>query len=132
MEGENGIVIEDVCGGDMQNLVRRLVFMLMRAGALVGEAVAEAVGMMAVMVVVVVVMVGIIYFSEKRCLSVTEVKCLGVGFRLVRGDILDLGWSFAAAVVQMEVDNLEFGVGAVVRLVWNCLNGRLYFLWCLS
>ena len=116
----------------MQNLGRRLVFMLMRAGTLVGEVVAEAVGMMLVMVVMIMVVVGIIYFFEKRCLSLTEVKCLGVDFRLVRGDIPDLGWGFAAAVVQMAVDDLEFGVGAVVRLVWNCLNGRLYFLWCLS
>ena len=48
------------------------------------------------------------------------------------GDVLDLGEGFVAVVVEMEVDDLELEVGAVVRLVWNCLNGRLYFLWCFS
>ena len=84
------------------------------------------------MVVMAVGAVGIISFSEKRFLSVTEVKFLGLGFRLVGGDILDLGGGFVTVVVEMEVDNLESGVRAVVRLVWNCLDGRLYFLWCLN
>ena len=61
----------------------------------------------------------------------TEEECLGVGFGLVGGDILDLGWVFVAVVV-MAVDDLELEVGAVVRIVWKCLNGRLYFLWRLS
>ena len=61
-----------------------------------------------------------------------EVKCLGVGFGLVGGNVFDLGEGFVAVVVEMEVDNLDSEVGAVVRLVWNCLNGRLYFFWCLS
>ena len=29
----------------------------------------------------------------------------------------------------MEVDDLELEVGAVVSLIWGCLNWRLYFLW---
>ena len=37
-------------------------------------------------------------------------------------------------MVEMEVENLELEVEveAVVRLVWNCVNVRLYFLWHLS
>ena len=85
MEGDNGIVIEDVCGCDMQNLAERLVLMLMRPGCLVSKVVVVVVGVM------VVVAVGAISFSEKWCLSVMEVMCLGVGFGLVGGDILDLG-----------------------------------------
>ena len=50
--------------------------MLMRAGILIGEVVVVAVGVM------VVVVVGAISFSEKWCLPVMEVKCLGVGFGL--------------------------------------------------
>ena len=80
----------------------------------------------------VVVAVGVISFSEKRCLSVTEVECLRVGFGLVEGDILDLSGGFIALVAEMEVDDLELEVGAVVRLICCCLNCRLYFLWSLS
>ena len=58
--------------------------------------------------------------------------CLGLSFGLVGGDIFDLGESFVAVVVEMEVDDFESEVGIVVRLVWSCLNGRLYFLWHLS
>ena len=36
MEGDCGIVMEDVCGNDMWNLGERLVLMLMRTGILVG------------------------------------------------------------------------------------------------
>ena len=61
-----------------------------------------------------------------------EVECLGVGFGLVGGDIYHLGEDFVALVVEMEVQNLEFEVGAVVGLVWGCLNGRMYFLWRFS
>ena len=110
----------------MQNLGERLVLMLMRAGIFVGEVVMVAVGVM------VVVTVGVISFSEKRCLSVTEVECLRVDFGLVEGDILDLSGGFIALVVEMEVDDLELEVGAVLRLIWGCLNWRLYYLWGLS
>ena len=124
MQGESGIPIEDVCEYGMQNIGGRLVLMLMGTGILVGEVVVVAVGVM------VVVAVGVISFSEKRCLSVTE--CLQVGFGLVEGDILDLSEGFIALVVEMEVDDLELEVRAVVRLIWGCLNLRLYFLWRLS
>ena len=73
MEGYSGIFIEDICQDSILTLVRRLVLMLIRAGILVGE--------------VVVVAVGVISFLKKRCLSVTELKCLGVGFGLVGSDI---------------------------------------------
>ena len=79
----------------MQNLGRRLVLMLMRADILVGE--------------VTVVAMGVIHFSEKRCLSATEVEFLGVGFGLVRSDILVLSGFFVAVVLEMEVDDLEVG-----------------------
>ena len=36
--------------------------------------------------VMVVVALGMISFSQERCLSVMEVGCLRVGFRLVGGD----------------------------------------------
>ena len=106
----------------------RLVLMLMRAGILVGEVVVVVVGVTGVMVVGVV---GVISF-EKRCVSVTEVECLGVGFGLVGGDIFDFGGDFAVVVVEMKAEDLESEVGAVVRLVGGSLNGRVYFLWRLS
>ena len=118
MKGDSGIVTEDVCEDGIQNLGGRLVLMLIRAGILVGE--------------MVVVAGGVISFSEKRCLSVTEVECLRVGFGLVEGDILDLSGGFIALLVEMEVDDLELEVGTVVRLIWGYLNWRLYFLWRLS
>ena len=77
MEGDNDIAIEDVCGDDLQNLGGRLVLMFIRADILVNEVVVVAVGVM------VVVTVGETSFSEKRCLTVGEVECLGVGFGLM-------------------------------------------------
>ena len=112
-EDDRGIVIEDECELGTQNLGGRLVLMLMSTGIVVGE--------------VLVVAVGVRSF-EKRCLSVTEVECLEVDFGLVGGDIFDLGGDFVAVVVEMEVEELELEIGAVVRLVWGCLNGRMYFL----
>ena len=56
MQGDSGIVIEDVCEDGMQNLGGRLVMMLMRAGILVAEVVVVAVGVM------VVVAMGVISF----------------------------------------------------------------------
>ena len=88
------------------------------AGILVGEEV--------------VVAVAVISFSEKQCLSVTEMECLEVGFGLVGDDILDFCWGIIEVVVEMEVDDLGLEVVAVVRLIWSCLNWRLYFLWRLS
>ena len=72
MEGNSSIVIEDVCEDDMQNLGGRLVLILMRAGILVGELVLVTVKVM------LVVVVGLIFISEKRCLLVVKVECLGV------------------------------------------------------
>ena len=72
MEGNSSIVIEDVCEDDMQNLGGRLVLILMRAGILVGELVLVTVKVM------LVVVVGLIFISEKRCLLVMKVECLGV------------------------------------------------------
>ena len=72
MEGNSSIVVEDVCEDDMQNLGGRLVLILMRAGILVGELVLVTVKVM------LVVVVGLIFISEKRCLLVMKVECLGV------------------------------------------------------
>ena len=83
----------------MRNLGGRLVLMVIRAGIFVGEVVVVA--------VMVVVAVGVIYFSEKTCLSATEVECLGVGVGLVGGDILHLSGRFVAVMLEMEVDDLE-------------------------
>ena len=58
MEGDSVMIIEDVCGDDMQNLGGRLLLMLMRAGILIGEAVVVVVGVM------VVVGVGGVFFFE--------------------------------------------------------------------
>ena len=38
------------------------------------------------------------------------------------------GGGFVAVLVEMEVDDLELEVGVAARLVWGCLNERLYFL----
>ena len=81
MEGDSGIAMEDVCGDDMQNLGGRLVLMLMRAGILVGGVVVVVVAVM------VMVEVGVVSFSEGRCLPVVE--CVVVGCELVGGDILN-------------------------------------------
>ena len=61
MRGDSGIFMEDVCEDGMRNLGGRLVSMLMRAGILVGG--------------LVMVVVGVMSFSEERCMSVTEVEC---------------------------------------------------------
>ena len=102
------------------------MLMLMRAGILVGGMVVVAVEVM------VVVVVGVMSFSEERCFSVTEVKCVGVGCGLVGSDIFDFSGGFVAVVVEMVVGDLNLEIGAVVRTVRSCVNGELYFLWCLS
>ena len=75
MEGDSGIVIEDVCGDDVQNLEGRLVLMLMRPGILCVGVAVVAVGVM--------VMVEVVPFSEGRCLPVAEVECVVVDCGLV-------------------------------------------------
>ena len=56
-----------------------------------------------------------------------------VCFQLVRGGIFDMGGNFVAVRVEMEVEAPELVVvKAFVKLVWGCLNGRIYFLWRLS
>ena len=69
MEGDSGIVMEDACEDSIRNLGWRLVLILMRADILVCGVVVVAVGVM------VLVVLGIVSFSEERCLSVTEVEC---------------------------------------------------------
>ena len=106
------MVIEDGCVY-IGSLGGKLVLMLIRAGTLA--------------CLVVVVAVGIISFG-KRSLLVKEVEYLRVGFGLVGGDIFNLYGDFVAKVVEVEVEDLELVVKAVVRLVWDCLNGRMYLL----
>ena len=67
----------------------------------------------------VVVAVGVVSFSEKQCLSLMEVECQGVFLGWWEVMSLILVGDFVAAVVEMEVDDLELEVGAVVKLVWK-------------
>ena len=94
MEGDSGIVMEDVCGDDMRNLGERLVLMLMRAGILVG-------GVVVVVVVGVMAMVevGVVSFSEGRCLPVAEVEFVVVGCGLMGGNFLKFAGGFVVVVV---------------------------------
>ena len=81
IEGDNAIALEFVCEDVVQSLGRRLVLMFMIADILIYEMVVVVVGVM------VVVTMGVISFSKKRCLTVTEVESFGVGFGLVGGDV---------------------------------------------
>ena len=45
----------------------------------------------------------------------------------MEGDIFEFGGDFVAEVVEIEVVDLELEVGVIVRLVWDCVNGELYF-----
>ena len=124
MEGDSGIVMEDVCEDDMQNLEGRLVLMLMRPRILCVGVVVVVVGVM------VMVEMEMVSFSEGRCLPVAEVKCAVVGCGLVGSDVLKFGWSFVAVVVVVEtvVGDLKFQVVAVVRIVCSCANRERYSL----
>ena len=93
MEGDTGIVMEEVCEDDMRNLGGGLVLKLMTAGILVGGVV--------VVVVMVMVEVEVVSFPEGRCLPVAEVECVVVGCGLVGGDVLNFGEGFV--VVEMVV-----------------------------
>ena len=107
-------------GGVVVVIVRVMVVvvgMLMRAGILVGG--------------VVVVAVGIVSFSEKRCLFVMEVECWRVRFGLVGHDIFDSGGGFVVVVVE-EVNDLELEVEDAVRIVWCWVNEELHCRWHLS
>ena len=131
MEGDIGIVMEEVYGNDMWNLGGRLVLMLVRAGILVGVVVVVVMGVM------VMVEVEVVSFSEGRCLPVAEVESLVVGCGLVGGDVLNFGGGFVGGVVvggvvDMVVCGSKLEVVAVVRIVCSCVNGDLYSLWRLS
>ena len=128
MEGDSGIVMEDVCGDDMRDLGERLVLMLMRAGILVG-------GVVVVVVVGVMAMVevGVVSFSEGRCLPVAEVEFVVVGCGLMGGNFLKFAGGFVVVVVvETVVGGSKLEVVAVVGIVWSCVNGELHSLWQLS
>lgn len=57
-----------------------------------------------------------------------------VGFWLVGDSIFRLGGLFVVVAVKVveEVEVLELVVECVIRLVWRCFYGRLYFLWYLG
>ena len=140
MEGDSGIVMENVCGDDMQNLRGRLVLMFMRAGILVGRVVVVVVGVM------VIGEVGVVSFSEGGCLPVAGVERLVVGCGLVGGDVLNFSGDFVAVVVMVVVvaemvvvvmvetvvGGSKLEIVVVVRIVWSCVNGELYSLCLLS
>ena len=120
--------MEDVCGDGRRNLGERLVLMLMREGILVGGVVVVVVRVM------VMVEVGVVSFSEGRCLPMAEVECVVVGCGLVGGDVLNFGGVFAVVMVVLETvgGGSKLEVVAVVRIVWSCVNGELYSLRRLS
>ena len=85
----------------------------------------------------VMVEVGVVSFSEGRCLPVVKVERVVVGCGLVGGDVLKFGGVFVAAVVvvvvvETVVGGSKLGVVAVVRMVCSYVNGELYSLWRLS
>ena len=82
----------------------------------------------AILVCVVVVVVEGVAFSRQCSMSVMEVDFLEVCFGLVV-DIFQLAGIFAE---WSEVEDLKLVEKAFVRLIWSCLNGRMYFLWPLS
>ena len=61
MEGDSGILMDDVCGDDMWTLGGRLVMILIRADILVVGKVVVVVGVMVMMEV------GVVSFSEAMC-----------------------------------------------------------------
>ena len=122
MEGDSGIVMEDVCGDDMRNLGERLVLMLMRAGILVG-------GVVVVVVVGVMAMVevGVVSFSEGRCLPVAEVEFVVVGCGLMGGNFLKFAGGFVVVVVvETVVGGSKLEVVAVARIVWSKWGAALF------
>ena len=76
-------------------------------------------------------MVGIVSFSEERCLFVMEVECWKVCFGFVGRDTFDLGGGFGVMVVE-EVNDLELEVGDALRIVWCRVNKELRCPWHLS
>lgn len=107
MDDDRGIVMEVEFVISMQNLGGRLVFIFIKAGILV--------------FMVEVTVMGIMLFGEHSFL-VTEVECLGVCFWLVRGVIFNLVGDFVAGVMEMEVEDLELVMKAVVRLFWGSFD----------
>ena len=89
----------------------------MRAGFFFGGVeVVEARLMVVAMVRMMVLMaVRVMSFFEKCSVLVmeVEVECLGMSFGLVGGDIFDLGGTFVALVVMMEVDGFELEEGDI-------------------
>ena len=55
-------------------------------------------------------------------------------FWLVGGGIFKLGGNFVVAVVvvKAKVEEFQLMVERFMRAVWDCFNGRIYFLWHLS
>ena len=50
---------------------------------------------------------------------------------MVGSDIFGFGGAFVAVVVEMVMGDFKLEVEPVVSIVWSCLIGELYFLWCL-
>ena len=46
---------------------------------------------------------------------------------MIGGDISKFGGGFLVVVVEMEVSDLELEVEDVVKMVWYCVNGKLFF-----
>ena len=104
IEDNRVMVMEDEFVIRMRNLGGRLGILI-------------CVGTLVCMVAVVVA--GVVFFGVLSLL-VMEMECLEVGFGLVRDDILNLGRDFVALVVEVDVEDIELEVKAIVRLIWRC------------
>ena len=67
--------------------------------------------------VMVMVKVGVVSFSERRCLPLAEVECVVVGCGLVAGDVLNFGGGFVVVVVETVVGDSKLKLVDVVRIV---------------
>ena len=117
MEDDRAMIKEDKFVVHIQTLGGSLVLIFIRTGILV--------------CLVAVVEVRVVSFGE-RSLSMTDVECLEVDFRLVGDGMFDLGGDFMVVLVEEDVEHLELGMEDAVWLVWGCLSWRMYFLWRLS
>ena len=104
IEDNRVMVMEDEFVIRMRNLGGRLGILI-------------CVGTLVCMVAVVVA--GVVFFGLLSLL-VMEMECLEVGFGLVGDDILNLGRDFVALVVEVDVEDIELEVKAIVRLIWGC------------
>lgn len=76
----------------IRNLVGRLVLVFFRSGILI--------------CVVAVVVVGVVFFFGKSSMSMTEMECSRVSFRMVGSGIFNFGGGFKVVVMEVGVGDL--------------------------